>query len=726
MYSDTYDLNLSFLRNINADEKLVGRVLPIMIKEGLDKSIFLELFQLISDYTNRGFSLQDALFIYRGIHRLSEKSLFNDLIEKTKSDNRFNESFFDNYVNSNQLHTSTAKSINKSRYFFESNGLQSQHALLLEEVMYISDPNLVFLRSIHADENLVQRVLPVMNENNINANSFKLNFKLISDYTKIGFLLQDALFIYRGLDDNLTKNSIFTYLVDKSNRLDEYFFDNFIGSELKYITIVKATDKSREYFELKGLRPEYADILEELVSSAESRKIYSRHPTTGNSPMQYGGNGNLPEISDRELYFLVNHYSKKRKECTGSCLLKSRPEVVLTGTHAGKLLPNINPFRLLNGEMIEKYSLDVEQLVKVGDLLLEYTLDSMKQCLELLLSEYYEKSQLKSLLYADCLIGFYTWGLINPLLYNWDNVHPLHSMKNYGWIFFDMIMNFSHLIFMLKKKITVEKNDMIVVANVEKLEHEMKKFLNYKEDASDGYMSNYYQFSANCILSTLLEACILQESGVPNYEIFLRLEINPSGDMTPKDETEMHFFSNLNPKSKGNFKSAHSAHPAHSAHWTARYGNKKFRSMYELCTDKEINFGEHKLEVAMAILYPIFGRSYMLIKQNAIRVIDGIFEEIDINNDLVGESEELIKKIQTKSHEAKALTIDRLKEILYLEYYVKYILENKIPSLYIKSEIELEMEVQMQAEECEKISENAMGKFNILHEFILRLMRNNE
>ena len=543
----------------------------------------------------------------------------------------------------------------------------------------VSKYNLIFGQSF------AQRVWPIMEANQ---SLFKGFHNLISDYTSVGIVLQDALRIYLYNMNYSIENLLFTDLVMKSRedtRLDEYFFDNFIRSELKYITTIKAANKSRGYFELKGMRPEYADMLEELVSSPESQKIYSRPLNTGNSPMKYGAD--LPEISKRDLYFLVNNYSKKRKECVGLCLLKSRPDVVLTGTHAGKLLPNINPFRLLNGEIIKKYSLDIEQLIKVGDFLLDYTFDSIKKCLDLLLTEYYEKSQLKSLLYADCLIGFYIWGLIDqktfPFSVKWNSnieqVHPLHTLANYGWIFFDMIMNFSHLICMLKKKVTVEKNGMVVVANVEKLENEMKKFLNYNQSAYDGYMSNYYnsrqELSTNCILSTLLEACILQESGIPTYEIFLRLEMQPLGDL----EMYKRLFSNIEPKFKGSFK---------ATHWTTRYKNKKFRSVFELCTDKEINFGEHKLEVAMAILYPILIHTYSVIEENSKLIANKIFEEIHLTKNI----EDLLRQFHPKRMEAKALIGGIMEKILHLEHQLRYILENKIPKSLVTRAIDLQVD----------------------------------
>jgi len=573
------------------------------------------------------FSLEDAILLYLRINRRPDKipqdSLLYKLIEISRFDHRINAIFFDNFLKSLLTRSKISQVADKPAIYFIEKLLDPESANILA---------------------------------------------------------------------NLVKTKLYDFLEkQKINdiRLNDVFFENYHQSILKDAFFQNAIDKSADFFEYMGLDTNNANILESIMTSAESSTIISKHHQRGRSPMRYLQNtvvSPLNEITEKEIYYLVNNYSEKRKQCVDMCLLRSRPSVVLSGTNAGKLLVNVNPFRFLNSKMVSKYNLDIKILIKVGDFLLDYNKNSLLKSIELLLRKYYKKSNLKLLLYADCIIGFYVYGLMDvniyPYTYPWEtgskNVHPTNLLKNYGWVVFDMIMNMSHLITMISYKIPAElktKNKReVIVAKIDTLQIEMNKYLEYDPNTLEGFMSNYSNSSiklgTTCIFSTLLEACIIQEKGVPSHEIFLRLENAYLHDY-------LHTNYNNVPRSRWNLLKIPNKKfegCKDTTHWVTYYEGKNLRSVFDMCTDKEINFGENKLEIAMLIIYPFFSYLYKTFTNevNIKQWLSRIYQSEDTKNEIIIKGKEFI--------------FGNYENILLLERQVRTILENTIPASLIISQ----------------------------------------
>jgi len=618
------------LRKYIDDDALVKRILSTNIKNNITSAIFFrrkdyDTLHPVYYYTRQGFSLQDAVLINLYLDPNSKKffnknNLMGTLFNKSTHDNRLDVSFFDDYLSSDALLLTISEAAEKPPAFFIEKYIEPKNANILADL--------------------------------------------------VGKKLYDFL-VTQQIHDI---------------QLDDAFFENYNQSGLHNISFQNAVDRSADFFEYMGLDPGNSKILESIVASAESISIQSQIQNRVRSPMQYTNATKalqLPEMTNREIYYLVNNYSEKRKQCVDLCLLKSRPLVGLNATNAGKLLPNVNPFRFLNSTLISVHNLDIETLVQVGDFLLNYSRESLVKSIELLLRKYFEKSNLRLLLYADCLIGFYIWGLADNTLYPmtvyWGSqknptiteiINPIPLLENYGWVFFDMIMNLTHLITIIKNKIPItvkhKKNKDVIVANLDDIKDDMYDYFEYNASAFDGFMSNYYndklKLATNCVFSTLLEACVIQERGVPSHKIFLRLEDAYSNHTNYPNRQRYKLLKIPNKKFEGS---------RDATHWASTYKKKILRSAFDSCTDKKINFGENKLEVAMLIIYPIFSHVYQKLQ---------LGDNIEIWKSRINDVEDSeSEKVKNGEHFYNR----NIKNLLLLERDVRTILENTIPASLI-------------------------------------------
>ena len=339
-----------------------------------------------------------------------------------------------------------------------------------------------------------------------------------------------------------------------------------------------------------------------------------------------------PDMTDTEISYLVNNYNLLRTGCDEECTLRGRPVVILTGKFHDKKVRNVNPFRFLNKDIINRYNLDIQLLIEVCDKLISYTPEKLFESIELLLTSYYRKNRIINLLYASCLSGIFLWNILDysfyPLKKKWqtsDNVmyteeiKPRDILKNYCWLIFDMIMNINKII---DVSIYNKQNPVDAV-------YKVGEILEYAESATDGYMMNYYSESKlknNCVLSSLMEACTLQAFGVDSSDIILRLEapiyVDGAGN-------EIHHIQHraLIPAGK-NKKGAEFA-----SHFALEYRNIKIRSMDTngYCTEHMLNFLDNKIEIAMSILYidiAIFKKMMREFYIKNIRVTKALFLEL--------------------------------------------------------------------------------------------------
>lgn len=479
-----------------------------------------------------------------------------------------------------------------------------------------------------SNQKFFEVVLPILRKNNIKSQYQIPDFDALM---KIGIPFNySLLLIYNRYQLPDWYRNIFVASDSGKHLNADFFSDLFIRLGFLTLNYNDVYDKSSDYYVKKySLQPQTAILLESVMMSPETRQLLSQPMVEGDSKMEYATEQDelLPLITEKELYHLVNNYLKKEAGIIGFSKLKSNPTVVLNGTYAHKRLVNVNPFRFLNKQRIEKYGFDIDLLIKVGDFLLENSeaaiLDSLKTTLE----DYKKTSKLKSLLYADCLIGYHLFGMLDrkfyPLVSQWkgvnserliESIEPLTVLENMVWIFFDMVINFSYVIHKGKKSVTFQKNEDSPVANVKLLERNMEKYMKYEPSVSDGFLSNYYNdkknLATNCLLSTFMEAIVLQEAGVPNNQIFLRLEMNPTAKKNSNDFKRI--YSTLESKFPGS---------TDVTHWSSRYGDHRFRSAYDICTSNELNFGKHKIDVAMALLYPVFELCLRIIIRNTKAIV---------------------------------------------------------------------------------------------------------
>jgi len=407
----------------------------------------------------------------------------------------------------------------------------------------------------------------------------------------------------------------------------------------------------------------------------------------------------IPTLSIGEMTALINNYSTSRKGCTGNCLIKSRPAVVSTGTYANKKITNVNPFFYLQKKAIRKYHFmenDIEALIKVGDLLVNHNFNTLVGSIEILLTKFYETSRLTFILYADCLIGLFLWDQLEddfPLSFRWDRtnnetIKPLKVSKNIVWVFFDMVMNFNYMLNRLTAQIKIE-NGVPVTNNLVK---DMAEYIKYEFSATDGFLSNYYddvkKLSANCVLFTLLEALVLQMSGVSNDEIFLRLEV----DKTKFNALQGLIFEQGLSLLDGTFRGAQ-----YSTHWALRHKENLYRTKFDLCTDQEINFGSNTLKTAMAILFPSFSYWVLIVLGNVEKIAQKLYQKGDSIDDFYGKSYRYIRH--------------KIDLVLDLELQVKIILENLSLKISNRRTATAEDRIRGDFEKSKKIITNFLELF---------------
>jgi hypothetical protein len=361
-----------------------------------------------------------------------------------------------------------------------------------------------------------------------------------------------------------------------------------------------------------------------IVKTSPPRHRTASDEASGIPPILFTG-PDAPDMSDNEISYLVNNYNLLRTGCDEECTLRGRPVVILTGKFHDKKLRNVNPFRFLNKDIINKYNLDIQLLIEVCDNLILYTPEKLFESIELLLTSYYKKNKIINLLYASCLSGIFLWNIIDysfyPLKKEWgsgdnfgiEEIKPRDILKNYCWLFFDMIMNINKILYL---SIYNKQNPVDAV-------YKVGEILEYAESATDGYMMNYYsetKLKNNCVLSSLMEACTLQAFGVNTFDIAIRLEAPIYVD---KEGKEIHHIQHraLIPAGK-NKKGAEFA-----SHFAIEYQNIKIRSMVDngYCTEHMLNFTVNKIDIAMSILYidiSIF-KSMLIDNQNIFKYYKG-------------------------------------------------------------------------------------------------------
>ena len=362
-----------------------------------------------------------------------------------------------------------------------------------------------------------------------------------------------------------------------------------------------------------------------IIKTSPPKHTTSSSNSSGIPPILFTG-PDAPDMSDNEIYYLVNNYNLLRTGCDEECTLRGRPVILLTGKFHDKKLRNVNPFRFLNRDVIDTYNLDIQLLVEVCDKMISYTPEKLFESIELLLTSYYRKSRIINLLYASCLSGIFLWNMLDysfyPLKKNWktsdgvlytEEIKPRDILKNYCWLIFDMIMNINKIIAV---SIYNKQNPVDAV-------YKVGEILEYAESATDGYMMNYYsetKLKNNCVLSSLMEACTLQAFGVNTSDIALRLE----GPVFVDGEGKEIQHRALIPAGK-NTKGAEFA-----SHFAIEYRNIKIRSnvLNGYCTEHVLNFLDNKIEIAMSILYidiSIFKRLMREFYIKNIRVTKELF-----------------------------------------------------------------------------------------------------
>ena len=340
-----------------------------------------------------------------------------------------------------------------------------------------------------------------------------------------------------------------------------------------------------------------------IIKTSPPRHMTSLSNESGIPPILFTG-PDAPDMTDTEIAYLVNNYNLLRTGCDEECTLRGRPVILLTGKFHDKKLRNVNPFRFLNRDVIDRYNLDIQLLVEVCDRMISYTPEKLFESIELLLTSYYRNNRIINLLYASCLSGIFLWNMLDysfyPLKKNWktsdgilytEEIKPRDILKNYCWLIFDMIMNINKIIAV---SIYNKQNPVDAV-------YKVGEILEYAESATDGYMMNYYsetKLKNNCVLSSLMEACTLQAFGVNTFDIALRLEAPVFVDEEGK---EIHHIQHraLIPAGK-NKKGAEFA-----SHFAIEYQSIKIRSnvLNGYCTEHVLNFAVNKIEIAMSILY---------------------------------------------------------------------------------------------------------------------------
>ena len=165
----------------------------------------------------------------------------------------------------------------------------------------------------------------------------------------------------------------------------------------------------------------------------DKKTIQAKHKTSSSNasgipPILFTGS-DAPDMTDTEISYLVNNYNLLRTGCDEECTLRGRPVVILTGKFHDKKVRNVNPFRFLNKDIINKYNLDIQLLIEVCDKLIAYTPKKLFESIELLLTSYLHNNRIIDLLYASCLSGIFLWNIIDyslyPLKKKWGGANDL-------------------------------------------------------------------------------------------------------------------------------------------------------------------------------------------------------------------------------------------------------------------------------------------------------------
>ena len=314
-------------------------------------------------------------------------------------------------------------------------------------------------------------------------------------------------------------------------------------------------------------------------------------------------------------------------------------------------LPDINPFKYLNLQYIQQklaklpesvqkqagwsyVTADrIDKLIKIADMLeAPEPTDGFLRAIEMCLVHYIRDTEIAFLLYATGLLSMCLWDDFSdfPLVNDWYDFHEkinmVVPMPYYKWSLFNMfikILNADIDTYELSQ--TEQKTEPPTnwlwssIANYFGKSDTTKKqplsrigirsnYL-YSPSAFDSYTMSYYDhdnLTANCVLSTLLEAAYLQEyMKVDPRKIFLRMQHTPSIN-------EVQWRSLLSLKDIGST----------ATHFATTY-QASDKSLHDLrlvsdltCTREKIPYKGNEIYIAMTALYLIVGGFKVLLRNN--------------------------------------------------------------------------------------------------------------
>ena len=198
------------------------------------------------------------------------------------------------------------------------------------------------------------------------------------------------LIIKNSIDKHSINNHIIHSIIKKTSPVKNSIDNHIIHSIIKKTSPVK--NSIDNHITIKKTSP-----VKHRTASDEASEI---------PPILFTG-PDAPDMSDTKISYLVNNYNLLRTGCDEECTLRGRPVVILTGKFHDKKLRNVNPFRFLKRDVIDKYNLDIQLLIEVCDNLISYTPEKLFESIELLLTSYYRNNRIINLLYASCLSGIF-------------------------------------------------------------------------------------------------------------------------------------------------------------------------------------------------------------------------------------------------------------------------------------------------------------------------------
>jgi hypothetical protein len=317
-------------------------------------------------------------------------------------------------------------------------------------------------------------------------------------------------------------------------------------------------------------------------------------------------------------------------------------------------LPDINPFKYLNLQQIkqkiaklpEKVQLEIswrhvtgdriDKLIKIADML-DNTTDGFLRAIEMCLAYYISDTEIAFLLYATGLLGMCLWDEFFdfPLVVTWANdnndgvldekINMVVPMPYYKWSLFNMFIKILNANIDQQQQQQQQQSQQTeepttwlwsVVNYFGKTDTKTPRSYTsinsnylYTASAYDSYTMSYYDhdnLTANCVLSTLLEATYLQDHmNVVPSKIFLRMQHPPS-------HKKVQWRSLLSLKDIGSM----------ATHFATTYqaSDKKIHDLRLIsdltCTREKLPYKGNELYIAMTVMYLIIGSFKVLLRNN--------------------------------------------------------------------------------------------------------------